>query len=85
LILSFLDPAWKPDQKELILTGTILNVLGLLVQLAPTQADLLDGVCKGTSITESELEAAGAFQPSAQVTRKSLDRQGINTVGSTVL
>lgn len=39
----------------------VLNVLGLLVELEPEQAALLEEVCNGPVITEEELHKAGAF------------------------
>ena len=39
----------------------VLNVLGLLVEMEPTQADLLEAVCSGPILTEEELRQAGAF------------------------
>jgi hypothetical protein len=39
----------------------LINVLGLLVDLEPEQAALLDRVCGGPLITLSALKSAGAF------------------------
>jgi hypothetical protein len=39
----------------------LLNVLGCLVELEPTQAKLLSRVCGGKTISINELEAEGAF------------------------
>ena len=39
----------------------VLNVLTLLVELEPAQADLLDRICAGPLISEADLKAAGAF------------------------
>lgn len=39
----------------------LLNVLGLLVALEPTQADLLRRICSGPMIDEATLRAAGGF------------------------
>ncbi|MBI1292681.1 N-6 DNA methylase [bacterium] len=39
----------------------VLNVLGLLVEMEPLQAELLEAVCNGPIITDEELKEAGAF------------------------
>ena len=39
----------------------VLNVLGWLVELEPRQAALLEKVCAGPTLPDSELRAAGAF------------------------
>jgi hypothetical protein len=39
----------------------LLNVLGLLVELEPKQANLLDRICSGAIIPVTELKEAGAF------------------------
>lgn len=44
----------------------VLNVLGLLVDLEPQQAELLDRVCSGPQVTLEELEAAGALARQAE-------------------
>lgn len=41
----------------------LLNVLGVLVELEPAQMALLDRICAGPMVTESDLKAAGAFAP----------------------
>lgn len=40
----------------------VLNVLGLLVDLEPEQAELLEAICDGPTIPASEFQAAGAFE-----------------------
>jgi Type ISP C-terminal specificity domain/N-6 DNA Methylase len=40
----------------------LLNVLGWLVDLEPVQAELLEKVCAGPTISEEELRVAGVFQ-----------------------
>jgi hypothetical protein len=51
---------WLPDYTtELI---NLLNVLGLLVELEPVQAELLDKVCSGPLISADDLSAAGALE-----------------------
>jgi hypothetical protein len=47
-----------------------LNVLGLLRDLEPAQAELLERICAGPTITDEELRAAGAFEVLAEPKRK---------------
>lgn len=50
---------WLPEYTtELI---NLLNVIGRLVELEPAQADLLERVCAGQTISVEELSAAGAL------------------------
>jgi hypothetical protein len=49
----------------------VLNVLGRLVALEPAQADLLDRICAGTTIPDSELKVAMAAAPGTAAVRKS--------------
>jgi hypothetical protein len=55
----------QPDQwlaeytTELI---NVLNILGWLVELEPTQAELLNKICSGQIISVDELSSAGAFE-----------------------
>lgn len=49
----------------------VLNVLGLLVELEPSQAALLDRVCTGPIITFEELRGAGALAKPPKVARRS--------------
>jgi hypothetical protein len=50
---------WLPEYTtELI---NVLNVLGILVELEPKQAELLDKICAGPLISSDDLESAGAF------------------------
>lgn len=44
----------------------LLNVLGLLVDLQPAQARLLEGICAGPMFSADELRAAGAFEVPAE-------------------
>ena len=39
----------------------MLNVLAMLVDLEPKQAELLDRICDGPLISEDDLKTAGAF------------------------
>lgn len=51
---------WLPEYTtELI---NVLNVLGLLVELEPSQAELLEKVCSGPLISAEELRQAGALE-----------------------
>jgi hypothetical protein len=43
----------------------VLNVLAMLVDLEPVQAELLDTICTGLAISTEELNAAGVFAISA--------------------
>lgn len=50
---------WLPEYTTELLN--VLNVLGLLIDLEPTQAQLLEEVCAGSLISETELKQAGAL------------------------
>ena len=50
---------WLPEYTTELLN--VLNVLGLLIDLEPAQAALLEAVCSGPLITEANLKAAGAL------------------------
>ena len=50
---------WLPEYTTELLN--VLNVLAMLVELEPRQAELLDQICKGPLISEDELKTAGAF------------------------
>ena len=43
----------------------VLNVLALLVELEPKQAEILDRICKGPLISAEELKSAGALEQDA--------------------
>jgi hypothetical protein len=51
---------WLPEYTTELLN--VLNVLGLLVELEPKQADLLERICAGPLISGEELRAAGALE-----------------------
>jgi hypothetical protein len=51
---------WLPEYTTELLN--VLNVLALLVELEPKQADLLERICAGPLISESELKTAGALE-----------------------
>lgn len=48
----------------------VLNVLGWLVDLEPTQANLLEKVCSGPTISLEELRVAGALEVPANPKRR---------------
>jgi hypothetical protein len=50
---------WLPEYTTDLLD--LLNVLGLLIDLEPLQEELLDKVCSGPLISETELKEAGAL------------------------
>jgi hypothetical protein len=50
---------WLPEYTTELLN--VLNVLAMLVELEPKQAELLDRICGGPLISEDELKTAGAF------------------------
>jgi hypothetical protein len=50
---------WLPEYTSELLN--VLNVLTMLVELEPQQADLLDRICKGPLISETDLKTAGAL------------------------
>ena len=51
---------WLPEYTTELLN--VVNVLGLLVELEPMQADLLERICAAPLISEEELKAAGALE-----------------------
>jgi Type ISP C-terminal specificity domain len=51
---------WLPEYTTELLN--LLNVLGLLVDLEPAQAELLDRICSGPLISADDLSAAGALE-----------------------
>jgi predicted helicase len=50
---------WLPEYTTELLN--VLNVLAMLVELEPKQAELLDRICAGPLISEEELKTAGAL------------------------
>ena len=61
---------WLPEYTtELI---NVLNVLGLLIELEPAQANLLEKVCSGSLISEDDLRVNGALEmpPKQKKTKK---------------
>jgi len=59
---------WLPEYTTELLN--VLNVLAMLVELEPQQAELLDRICAGPLISEGELKAAGAFEVKAAPRRR---------------
>lgn len=59
----------------------VLNVIGLLVDLEPAQANLLERICVGALIPADELKDAGAFAPFPQA-KKSANFQGPDLFGN---
>jgi hypothetical protein len=51
---------WLPEYTTELLN--VLNVLALLVELEPKQADLLERICSGPLISEADLKAVGALE-----------------------
>ena len=49
----------------------VLNVLGRLIEIEPTQADLLARVCTGQTISRDELSSASAFEIPTSLQRNS--------------
>ena len=60
---------WLPEYTTELLN--LLHVLGRLIALEPAQAEMLERVCAGPTITAEELAAAGAFTLPAGSSRKS--------------
>jgi hypothetical protein len=62
--LGDIQPYYWPAEytTELI---NVLNVIGWLVGLEQAQAELLEQLCSGRTISTEELRAAGALTPSA--------------------
>ncbi|MGB9069509.1 MAG: type ISP restriction/modification enzyme [Candidatus Acidiferrales bacterium] len=54
----------------------LLNVLGLLVDLEPSQSELLEKICTGQLISSDDLKAAGALTVPVKPKKKTRKRQG---------
>lgn len=52
--------AWQPEYTTELLE--LLNILGLLTDMEPAQADLLDRVCEAPLLSVQELAASGALE-----------------------
>ncbi len=73
--LAFVQPDhWLAEYTTELLN--VLNVLGWLVELEPTQATLLDKVLAGPLISDEELRAAGAFDVTPAGTKKAKVQDG---------
>jgi hypothetical protein len=64
---------WLPEYTTELLN--VLNVLAMLVELEPQQAELLDRICAGPLISEADLNAAGAFEVKAAPKRRKPQRE----------
>lgn len=70
---------WLPEYtSELI---NVLNVLAMLVDLEPEQAELLEEICNGPTITVEELRRDGAFALVAQPKRRARVQNGPRLFG----
>lgn len=65
---------WLPEYTTELLN--VLNVLGLLTELEPEQAELLNKICAGPLISNTELEAAGAFALPPKTKKTNKDKSG---------
>ncbi len=63
---------WLPEYTTELLD--VLNVLGLLVELEPQQAELLERICSGPLISEEDLKAAGALDVPVVVKSKKSEK-----------
>ena len=54
----------------------VLNVIGLLIDLEPAQAALLDQVIAEPLISDEELRLAGAFESPSTTRRKARPQEG---------
>jgi len=64
---------WLPEYTSELLN--LLNVLGLLVELEPAQADLLEKVCSGPLISHEDLSAAGAIELPPKAKKKTAKKK----------
>ena len=55
----------------------VINVLGLLVNLEPQAAQLLERICSGPLISDADLKAAGAYFPEGHVPASTLTQQAL--------
>ena len=58
---------WLPEYTTELLN--VLNVLGLLIDLEPQQAELLEGVCSGPLVSAEDLEGPEGIEPIAKFNR----------------
>jgi hypothetical protein len=71
---------WLPEYTTELLN--VLNVLGLLVELEPKQADLLERICAGKLISEAELKSAGALERPAPKKSKTEKHKPMHLFGN---
>lgn len=72
---------WLPEYTTELLN--VLNVLGLLVELEPEQADLLERICAGPLISEADLKAAGALEiPAVPKEKKNRKEKPLHLFGN---
>lgn len=64
--------AWQVEYTSELLN--VLHVLTFLVDLEPKQAALLERICAGSTLTNDELVAAGAFELPAKVSRADIKK-----------
>jgi Type ISP C-terminal specificity domain len=64
---------WLPEYTSELLN--LLNVLGLLVELEPAQADLLEKVCSGPLISHENLRVAGALELPPKAKKKTAKKK----------
>lgn len=64
---------WLPEYTSELLN--LLNVLGLLVELEPAQADLLEKICSGPLISHEDLSAAGALDLPPKAKKKTAKKK----------
>jgi hypothetical protein len=70
---------WLPEYTSELLN--LLNVLGLLVELEPAQADLLEKVCSGPLISHEDLSAAGALELPPKAKKKKAAKKNASGPG----
>lgn len=75
--LADIQPDYWPAEYTTELLN-LLNVLGLLVELEPVQAKLLERICTGPTVSAQELHAAGALTVVPAKPQKASKLQGPN-------
>jgi hypothetical protein len=80
--LSSIQPGhWLPEYTTELLN--VLNVLGLLIELEPAQAKLLDEICQGPLVSAATLKEAGALVASMEMKPVKRKRSTENTLFQT--
>jgi hypothetical protein len=78
--LGDIQPAhWLAEYTTELLS--VLNVIGRLVNLEQSQADLLEQVCSGQTISLEELHTAGALTTAAAKTSRIAARNSSDQLG----